>query len=260
MAYDKNKPPVDWYLGSYSNRYVTLEDQNNDYHKCASRLYENKVIVKASSIEDAHTRIEAIGKKYSSGILRKNDFNGKKGASFQREYLGITDILPICEETADAVEIGSLSKYDIKYIADEMLLGDVSALKMCIGFFLGESRGIGDGRVRALIARRLKHCPLTPKQESILTDCILDRFLEGRFSEGFKDQMRLVRKLNLPLLIQAAQDVQKKPHRYNKLYVLRYAQWILSRYGHDKTEPVIQQASRAGFIPPLRMRDGETAG
>ena len=127
----------------------------------------------------------------------------------------------------------SLSKYDLRALADEMLRGDVNSLELCIVFFLGESRRIGDGRVRSLIARRLKHCPLTRQQECAIIDCVLERFLQGRFSEGFKDQLQLVRKLNQPLLIQTAQDVQKNGYRY-KQHVRSYAQWIL-RYDPTKS-------------------------
>jgi len=131
------------------------------------------------------------------------------------------------EEYADTfLQLESLSKYELRALADDMLLGDIRSLELCIAFFLNESRGIGDGRVRALIARRLKHCPLMPQQEHVIIDCVIERFLEGRFSEGFKDQLQLVRKLNQSLLIQTAQDVQKNPYRY-KPYVISYAQWIL---------------------------------
>jgi hypothetical protein len=122
-----------------------------------------------------------------------------------------------------------LPRHVLHALADEMLLGDMGSFKLCIIFFLNESRGIGDGRIRALIARRLKHCSLTAKQECEIIDCILERFLEGRFSEGFKDQLRLVRKLNQSLLIQTAQDVLKTPYRY-KSYVRFYAQWIFHHY------------------------------
>jgi hypothetical protein len=44
-----------------------------------------------------------------------------------------------------------MSKYDLLLLADEMLLGDVRSLELCITFFLEESRGIGHGRVQHLI-------------------------------------------------------------------------------------------------------------
>ncbi|MDR2677990.1 MAG: hypothetical protein LBB51_00945 [Zoogloeaceae bacterium] len=140
--------------------------------------------------------------------------------------------------TSNSFYLESLSKYALHALANAMSLGDVKSRELCIDFFLNESRGIGDGRIRALIARRLKHCPLTSKQICTVIDCILERFLEGRFSEGFKDQLQLVRKLNPALLIQTAQDVQKTPLRY-KPYVRTYAQWIL-RYHVPNPEPAAE--------------------
>lgn len=120
----------------------------------------------------------------------------------------------------------SVSKYKLHELADSMLLGDIESRDFCIEFLLLETRGVGDGRCRALIARRLKHCPVTPEQQCAIIDRILERLLEGRFSEGFKDQLRLVRTLDRPRLLDAARDILNRP-RYYKSYLQSYAEWLL---------------------------------
>ena len=123
-------------------------------------------------------------------------------------------------------DLAALSKHELHGLADKMLLGDTESRDLCIEFLLLESRGISDGRCRALIARRLKHCPITPEQKRTIVDRILQRLIEGRFSEGFKDQLRLVRVLDRPRLLDTARDILKRPGYY-KPYLRPYGEWLL---------------------------------
>ena len=52
--------------------------------------------------------------------------------------------------------------------------------------FLAESRGVSDGRIRALLARRFKHCQLGRTHRDQLVACIARRLTEGNFSEQFR--------------------------------------------------------------------------
>lgn len=119
-----------------------------------------------------------------------------------------------------------LSSHELREFADNLLLGDDKSRDFCIKFLLLESRGIGDGWYRALIARRLKHYPVTPEQNRAIVDRILERLFEGRFSEGFKDQLRLVRALDRPRLLDAARKILNRPGGY-KFYLQRYGEWLL---------------------------------
>src|SRR4051794_12279788 len=87
--------------------------------------------------------------------------------------------------------IESLSKIHLHHLADQLLIADVDAIEQCVGFVEAETLGYWHGRARAMMARRLKHCPLTPQQQERLVDAVLQRLASGRFSEQFKDQLRL---------------------------------------------------------------------
>ncbi|MCL2310821.1 MAG: DUF4288 domain-containing protein [Proteobacteria bacterium] len=100
MAYDKNKSPVGWYLGSYLLRFIELEDTHRNDPEARFMSWENTVLVKASSIESAYTKVERIGKQNSKPYR-----GGAQGVPVQWEYLGITEILPIYEEISDGAEI-----------------------------------------------------------------------------------------------------------------------------------------------------------
>ena len=100
MAYDKNISPVGWYLGSYLLRFVELKDKrrNNPEKKFIS--WENTVLVKASSLDTAYTKVERIGKQSSKPYR-----GGPDGIPVRWEYLGVTELLPIYEEIDDGAEI-----------------------------------------------------------------------------------------------------------------------------------------------------------
>lgn len=100
MTYDKNKSPVGWYVGSYLLRFVELDDANRNDPEARFTSWENTVLVKASSIEAAFTKIEKIGKLNSKPYK-----GGPQGIPVQWEYLGVTEVLPIYEDIEDGAEI-----------------------------------------------------------------------------------------------------------------------------------------------------------
>lgn len=100
MAYDKNKSPIGWYLGSYLLRFIKLDDENrNDPDKRFSS-WENTVLVKATSLDSAYDKVQKIGKESSKPYR-----GGADGIRVRWEYLGVTELLPIYEEIADGAEI-----------------------------------------------------------------------------------------------------------------------------------------------------------
>src|SRR5882672_7709706 len=90
----------------------------------------------------------------------------------------------------------SFTKGELSDLADRLLEHDPIAIEWCVTFVEAETHGIGHGRVRAKMARRLKHCRLSKHQRSRLVQVILNRLVEGRFSEQFKDQLRLALQLD----------------------------------------------------------------
>ena len=80
-----------------------------------------------------------------------------------------------------------LSKYEWLAVADELLRHQApDVVDLCVRFFLAESRGVSDGRIRALLARRFKHCQLGRTHRDQLVACIARRLTEGNFSEQFR--------------------------------------------------------------------------
>ncbi len=118
-----------------------------------------------------------------------------------------------------------VEKGELHAIADRLPLKDPTAISDCIRFIEADSKGLGHGRVRALMCRRLKHCPLSPAQRGRLVTCIAERLCTGRFSEQFHDQLRLALRLDAPRLFAAAHSCM----HHSRDYVRRYAGWILSR-------------------------------
>jgi hypothetical protein len=119
-----------------------------------------------------------------------------------------------------------ISKTELHALADGLIMLDQGSLDRCVEFVISETRGLWHGRARAIMCRRLKHCQLGRTHHTQLVNCITDRLISGEFSEQFKDQLRLLMRLDLNKAFEAARKsaANAKPH------VARYAQWVLS---HD---------------------------
>ncbi|HEX6289972.1 MAG TPA: hypothetical protein VFZ66_12320 [Herpetosiphonaceae bacterium] len=117
-----------------------------------------------------------------------------------------------------------LSKVQLHALADWLLLQDPAAIERCVAFLEAETYGCWHGRARALIARRLKHCALSQEQQARAIDAILKRLVSGRFSEQFKDQLRLVLHLDAERAFAVARGCEQD----SREYVRRYAAWILA--------------------------------
>jgi Domain of unknown function (DUF4288) len=100
MAYDKKLSPVGWYVGSYLLRFVELSAQDRSDPEKRFSSWENTVLVKATSLEEAYAKVERIAKQNSKPYR-----GGSEGVRVQWEYLGVTDLLPIYEEIQDGAEI-----------------------------------------------------------------------------------------------------------------------------------------------------------
>jgi Domain of unknown function (DUF4288) len=98
--YDKNISPVGWYVCSYLLRFIELAN-NGNYNEDAKFLsWENTIIVKASSIEEAYDKTVAKAQLESEPYK-----SGPKGVEVQWVFEGITSVLPIYEEFEDGAEI-----------------------------------------------------------------------------------------------------------------------------------------------------------
>ena len=97
---DKNISPVDWYVGAYLMRFIELNDDNNFDEEERFTAWENTVIVKAKSLDEAYEKIEKIGQSDSEPYK-----GGEEGVPVQWVYEGITELLPIYEDLEDGAEI-----------------------------------------------------------------------------------------------------------------------------------------------------------
>lgn len=123
------------------------------------------------------------------------------------------------------MEFASLSKVQVRALADALPGAQADAIETCVQFVCTET-GTGNvwhGRGRAMLCRRLKHVPLAQHQRDQLVACILHRLATGRFSEQFRDQLRLALHLDRGKTLAVAQRALGvgKPH------VTRYARWVL---------------------------------
>jgi hypothetical protein len=120
--------------------------------------------------------------------------------------------------------LDSFTKAQLHALCDQLLTGDSAAVAACIRFMELETMGVWHGRARAMMARRLKHCRLSDSQRERLVRPILERFASGRFSEQFKDQLRLVLHLDPDAAFTAAWRCREAPREH----VRRYAEWVLA--------------------------------
>jgi hypothetical protein len=121
-------------------------------------------------------------------------------------------------------EFASVSRLELRTWVDSLASCEPVHVQRCVDFVLAETQGLWHGRARAAMCRRLKHCNLGRSHRTALVSCITERLESGRFSEQFKDQVRLALHLDERRTLAAARDAVKssKPH------VRRYAEWVLS--------------------------------
>lgn len=105
------------------------------------------------------------------------------------------------------------------------------AIEECIEFVLAETKGIGHGRARALMCRRLKHCELTLEQRQRLVACITGRLADGNFSEQFRDQLRLAMHLDPESTFTVAHRLLTAGRKH---YIRRFAKWVVDHEGLRK--------------------------
>ena len=97
---DKNISPVGWYIGSYLLRFIELNDTNNDDIEERFMSWENTIIVKANSMDEAYDKVVANAQLSTDAYE-----GGPDKVPVQWVFEGITDLLPIYEELEDGSEV-----------------------------------------------------------------------------------------------------------------------------------------------------------
>lgn len=103
--FDKNISPVGWYVGSYLIRFISHLEQGNDDLEKRFLSWENTVIVKAKSIDEAYEKVVIQAQEASGPYMGGKDMGGEGGEPVEWVFEGVTDLLPIYEELADGAEI-----------------------------------------------------------------------------------------------------------------------------------------------------------
>ena len=85
-----------------------------------------------------------------------------------------------------------ITKEELGVLADRLRVpGDTEAVAACVRFVVSDSLGVGHGRRRALMCRRLRYVELDQAQQEELVTCISHRLRGGDFGAQFRDQLRL---------------------------------------------------------------------
>ena len=100
MAHDKNTSPVGWYFGSYVLRFAELSDENRHDPERKFLTWENTVLVRASTLDEAYDKVAKIGRD-SSRPYR----GGTDGVPVRWHFEGISQLMPIYEDLKDGAEI-----------------------------------------------------------------------------------------------------------------------------------------------------------
>lgn len=99
MPYDPNHSPVGWYIGSYFLRFVALGEDRNDDPERKFLVWENTVLVKAESLDEAYDKVVAIGEGHTHTKPNKG------GVAMQWFFEGVCDLLPVYDEIEDGCEV-----------------------------------------------------------------------------------------------------------------------------------------------------------
>ncbi|HEX8234744.1 MAG TPA: DUF4288 domain-containing protein [Abditibacteriaceae bacterium] len=98
--WDKDFSPVDWYVANILVRFEYYdEDKSNLNRRC--KAWENLILIKAASLEEAYEKALEHGKLHEAGEAWDED-TGRKG---RWKFEGLTSLLPIYNELEDGAEI-----------------------------------------------------------------------------------------------------------------------------------------------------------
>ncbi|QDT07757.1 hypothetical protein K227x_61850 [Rubripirellula lacrimiformis] len=121
-----------------------------------------------------------------------------------------------------ALWIRALTSSELRSLVNEVKLGDPDATSRATVFVASESFGLWHNRARAKLCRYFKNHPPTDGECKRMVDAIVNRLLDGRFSEQFKDQLSMAIRFDADRLADAAKTAACS----DKDYVRRYAAWI----------------------------------
>jgi hypothetical protein len=95
-----NISPVGWYVASYLLRFTERNDPNRNDPEARFLTWENTVLIKAKSLDEAYDKAKKIAKKDTRPYR-----GGAKGVPVQWVFEGVTTIVPVYEAIEDGSEI-----------------------------------------------------------------------------------------------------------------------------------------------------------
>jgi len=96
----RDPSPVGWYVGSYLVRFIELNATGNDDADGEFLAWENTVLVRADSFDEAYSKVEAQARLHTEPYG-----GGSEGIPVQWVFEGISDLVPIYEPLEDGCEI-----------------------------------------------------------------------------------------------------------------------------------------------------------
>jgi hypothetical protein len=100
MKYDRNRSPVGWYVAAYLLRFIEIRAVGNNNPRRKFLAWENTVLVKAKSLDQAYAKVARIGRAASKPYR-----GGPNGIPVRWVFEGVTQLLPVYEEIEDGSEI-----------------------------------------------------------------------------------------------------------------------------------------------------------
>lgn len=117
----------------------------------------------------------------------------------------------------------SYSKAELYEMIERLKRGDAIVAYELIVFTLAESKGMWHGRARAKICRYLKNHPPDATLRAKLVDTIAGRLRLGKFSEQFRDQLRMAIRFSPEKM----QSIAESNLNSEMNHVRRYAAWVM---------------------------------
>ncbi|AZB72249.1 hypothetical protein [Synechococcus elongatus] len=119
--------------------------------------------------------------------------------------------------------LSKLTKIDLYQLIEEVKAGNSDAIAKATLFVAHESFGLWHNRARAKLCRHFKNHPPARENCDQMIDAVIQRLIDGRFSEQFIDQLSMAIRLD-PKRMHAAAIAALTSE---KAYVRRYAEQVI---------------------------------
>ncbi|WP_338440821.1 hypothetical protein VZG28_07155 [Synechococcus elongatus IITB4] len=119
--------------------------------------------------------------------------------------------------------LSKLTKIDLYQLIEEVKAGNSDAIVKATLFVAHESFGLWHNRARAKLCRHFKNHPPARENCDQMIDAVIQRLIDGRFSEQFIDQLSMAIRLD-PKRMQAAAIAALTSE---KVYVRRYGERVI---------------------------------